>query len=163
MIDDFKRYLEHMPIKSDVSLSVLKGHLLIEELIWSLIRSKVVSSSELEKTRFSFEQLTYLARALSGDSGDSWVWDSVKKLNRIRNLLAHRLEPKNLNVKLSELYISIQKGLSEEKEISSIALVGELHWYLGALYLSLSARLHVKPKTLLGMSPEELAKIVLNE
>ncbi|HLO63860.1 MAG TPA: hypothetical protein VK165_12955 [Azonexus sp.] len=159
VLSDFTRFLAHMPIKGDAALSILKGHLLIEELIWQLICQKVEHPDAL-KVRFSFEQQVCLARALVRERANGWEWEAASALNKIRNQLAHRLQPHDLEAKLNSFCSLVEANCSPiTPDMDS--LVGRLHWFIGQLYISLSARLHIKPKTLLEMHGEEL-KAALN-
>lgn len=160
VLSDFTRFLAHMPINGDTALSILKGHLLIEELIWQLICQKVDSPEALKGTRFNFEQQICLARALIRGKANSWEWEAASALNKIRNQLAHRLQPADLEAKLDS-FCSLVAANCFPVTPDMDSLVGRIHWYIGQLYISLSARLHIKPKTLLTMTGEEL-ELALN-
>ena len=41
LLKDRERFLKHMPFKGDSDLVILKGHLLIEELLSELIEEKI--------------------------------------------------------------------------------------------------------------------------
>jgi hypothetical protein len=154
MWDDYLRFLSHMPLKSDPALSVLKGHLLLEELLWQLIASKVRFPSELESVRFSFEHALALAKAVAGDTSSPWVWQALKLLNTVRNKLSHRLEPKDIDSNLRDFYLLVKQNMKADGG-EVVNIVGPLHWHIGLLYIALSSALRIKPKTLLTMSQEE--------
>ncbi len=95
------RLLTFLP-SNDVTLMALKGHLLIEEQLVSILKSRVSYSKALEEARLSFFQRLCLAKALGYRKENDWVWHSIKKLNSVRNDLAHKVEPAKLNIKLRE-------------------------------------------------------------
>jgi len=91
-----QQHQDHFPRGAELSLQALKGHLLIEELLRNLVESKLPRPAVLSASSapsFSCSQMICLAEALvpDGQSGD-WIWDAIKKLNSLRNKLAHRLD-----------------------------------------------------------------------
>ena len=91
------RYMEHMPDADDLTLVILKGHLLVEELLDRILSTIVCSPDVLVDARFTFFQKASLAKALYwGDATDAH-WDLLIKLNHLRNDLAHSLEPQKLD------------------------------------------------------------------
>ena len=92
--------MKHMPDGDDVTLIVLKGHLLIEESLREVVGTVVAHAELLEEARLSFSQLMHLAKAMSWRNHDSDIWDILKIINSLRNDLAHRLEPEKLEVKV---------------------------------------------------------------
>lgn len=90
--EDFFRFWKHLPLQSaDETLIVLKGHLLVEELLHSFCESAVPNPQFLHKS--SFPQTVALARALdAGVKVPDWAWGAVGMLNELRNMLAHKLE-----------------------------------------------------------------------
>jgi hypothetical protein len=89
---NLRRYLEHMPEGDDVTLIVLKGHLLVEELLDRTICTVVAHGDLLDEARLSFVQKTLLARAMCWTKRDSDMWDLVTSLNTLRNDLVHQLD-----------------------------------------------------------------------
>jgi hypothetical protein len=43
----FERFNDHLPKESDIVLTILKGHLLIEEQLWLLINHRLTSPKAL--------------------------------------------------------------------------------------------------------------------
>ncbi len=84
------RYDEHMPETDDLTLVVLKGHLLIEELLVDLVHLALPHAEYLEPARLSFHQLACVARASLPQASDP-AWELVLSLNSLRNDLAHNL------------------------------------------------------------------------
>lgn len=90
------RHKDHFPSGAELSIQVLKGHLLVEELIRELVDSKLPHSSALKGqngSRFDCHQMICLAEALTQDHGNrAWIWSGAKRLNKVRNKLAHKLD-----------------------------------------------------------------------
>ncbi len=91
------RYMEHMPDIDDLTLIILKGHLLVEELLERILNTIACSPEALVNARLSFSQKAFLARALSWDEDTDAFWDLLSALNPLRNDLAHSLEPQKLD------------------------------------------------------------------
>jgi hypothetical protein len=96
----------------DGTLIVLKGHLVLEELMRMKVDAVVKNPEFLARANLSFFQLLYIARALFPDDartqlsrGDRAVnlWEIIEAWNQLRNQLAHRLEPTNTLIRSSRL------------------------------------------------------------
>jgi hypothetical protein len=78
----------------DLTLIVLKGHLLIEEQLEYFMDQAARAPEQLRDARLTYAQKLQLVRALSGMNGEEL--DFAKAINGIRNGLAHRAEVKDL-------------------------------------------------------------------
>lgn len=88
----------------DPTYSVLKAHLLLEQLLRKFVESNVPYPDQLDKARLSFAQTLALARSMSRRVGrDAWQWDVLSMLNGLRNELAHRLEPAQVKKKMDAI------------------------------------------------------------
>jgi hypothetical protein len=90
------RHQSHFPSGAELSLQVLKGHLLVEELVRELVDARLTNPGALQGEHgatYSCQQMICLAEALSPNGASlPWVWKATKKLNAMRNRLAHRLD-----------------------------------------------------------------------
>jgi len=114
------RFSAHVPKNSsDISLPILKGHLLAEEIMTDFIISQIDHSEHLNLTKsyWSFVNKVELASSLSNDcSHDKWIWSSLKRLNSLRNKLSHGLEPEGLNKKIQSFYESVEPNVLDQKQ-----------------------------------------------
>jgi hypothetical protein len=93
-----------MPDTDDVSLIVLKGHLLIEEMLID-IRDKLLPHAEyLDSVNISFNQLLHVIRSAIESKHDHKSWDLIIEFNKLRNKLIHNLEPPKLKILLTQLF-----------------------------------------------------------
>jgi hypothetical protein len=144
-LDDLTRFIEHFPLRTqDVSLIVLKGHLLTEELLREFLYDKVRHPSSIRDARLHYIQCIHLARALSDDP-DAWVWDALNCLNGIRNKLSHALEPEGLNDTVNSFVQFVRRYNSYEVPEELRELFTPLGFALFSVHTSLSAQLRVKP------------------
>lgn len=101
-----ENYLKFItPTPGDPTYSLLKAHLLFEELLRAYLARALQHPEALEGTRLTFVQLLAVARACSKVPPDHWCWAAVAKLNKLRNLLSHQTAPKALFGKIGE-YVS---------------------------------------------------------
>ncbi|MGT2442206.1 hypothetical protein ACU4I5_05775 [Ensifer adhaerens] len=90
-VEDFGRFMHLMPHGRDLTLVILKGHLLIEEQVRHLVRAQLKKPEALDDAQLDCHQAICLAEALCPQSDD--LWKSVRKLNKIRNDIAHKVIP----------------------------------------------------------------------
>ena len=113
-IEAFRRLLQHLPGTNDNKHMLLKGHLLIEEQLKIVCservrRPKALNFSDPKWTAF---QVISLAEALCGDDADEKLWNGLRKLNKLRNEVAHNLEPKGLSDKIADFIQSWPSGIA---------------------------------------------------
>jgi hypothetical protein len=99
------------PKLADPTYSVLKAHLLIEELLRTFINKTLPHPKVLDGARLTFAQLLAVSRACcTRVSPDHWMWKAIADLNKLRNMLSHETEPKEVAEKISEYanFVAIQ-------------------------------------------------------
>jgi hypothetical protein len=105
--DDRKKFLAHFPLGSDLTLQALKGHLLVEELLREILEMQLPTPLALKGNKgasFDCHQVICLVEAITPQSQNvPWIWIAAKKLNNIRNDLAHQLSPAGLQHKITDL------------------------------------------------------------
>lgn len=91
------------PQVGDPTYSLLKAHLLFEELLNSYLTRNIAHPSALDGARLTFAQTLAVARASSRHiEPEHWVWKAISDLNRIRNSLSHEAQPKDLPKKMTD-------------------------------------------------------------
>ncbi len=108
--DSFRKFFQKLPHGKDITLVILKGHLLLEEQIRAIVDERLTTPSALKDSRLDCHQVICLAEALCPKSVDESTWKAAKKLNRIRNDVAHNLDPNGLNDRIldfADFYPSI--------------------------------------------------------
>jgi hypothetical protein len=106
----------------DVDLLVLKGHLLVEQFLTSLIESYCWRPRFLEDAKLSFFNKVKLARCfVKHPMRDDSVWDNVECLNRLRNELGHKWKPKRRE-KLIRDFLTYRARKEEKVDPSRIDL-----------------------------------------
>lgn len=117
-IDSFRRFMTHMPDNSDLDLIILKGHLLIEEQLRAIVKERIRGHDalELNNNNWSFYHVSHLAEALCHQEEEAVLWKCIAKLNRIRNDMAHNLEPKGLADRVDDLNDAWPSGFKEAED-----------------------------------------------
>ena len=122
------KFVQHMPPKEEKELCILKGHLLIEESLNSLIENQVVNPTYILRARFEFYQKLNLAQSmLQLNSDDEWVWKAIEKLNQVRNKMAHNLAYPGLDDKITDFANFVEKSLAAPSQEDQINEFGILH------------------------------------
>ena len=99
------------PVPGDPTYSLLKAHLLFEELLRAYIRRMLPHASALEGARLSFSQILAIAKASSTHATpDHWIWRAINDLNKLRNMLSHETSPKDLALKFEHYKSLVTEG-----------------------------------------------------
>jgi hypothetical protein len=99
-------FIKHFSkVPDELSLIVLKGHLLVEQSLTAIISHYAQPSADIAKVNLRFVQKMALAKALvpSFFCIPQDFWNFVDLLNHLRNDLAHQLESKKLDGHLESL------------------------------------------------------------
>ena len=119
-LQDRNKFSEHYPFEGDLTLQVLKGHLLVEEILREIFEMMLPHPKALSGSKgasFDCHQIICLVESITPNSqAMPWVWVSAKKLNNIRNDLAHQLNPKGLSDKVNDLIKYVMKNTPQLKE-----------------------------------------------
>jgi hypothetical protein len=107
-------FFSDMANVKDEHLHILRGHLLIEKKLRDLINLKVKKSGALSEARLTFNQILYITEAFHWEKNSDWLWESIKKLNNIRNSFSHQLTPKKYNEYINE-FLSICEDNNPDK------------------------------------------------
>jgi hypothetical protein len=136
-----QRFEKHFtPHMDDITL-VLKCHLLMEEMLRDFCAEVVQQPQYLQGSRFTFSQILDLSRALYpsdiklGSMAELWVLG--EKLNRIRNMMAHALDPDSSKVESHKASIIEAVRERGQGDTGSLGFVGCLVYILGAFSLIL--------------------------
>lgn len=120
-------FLSHMPDdSSEITLVILKGHLLIEHKIWEFVSERLLSPKALIAAQLTSHQVICLAESLCLPNDDpTRLWQFAKRLNKLRNDLAHNLEATGISDK-------IKSFVADYKKLQSVS--GDIFGCLGHFY-----------------------------
>lgn len=132
-----QRFVRHLPRTEDKTLVILKGHLLIETLLRENIDRKLVKPKALKEGKLGFFQCVCIAEAIYAKETPSWLWVALRKLNNIRNLLAHNLEPVGVEDKITDFMTYVEEHRDKRPSLRSVAKDYPLKLALGDVHLEL--------------------------
>jgi hypothetical protein len=108
---EYEHFRRLLPPLVNLELVVLKGHLLIEEQLQEFLRATSRHPKSLDDARLNFMQTAHLVRALGGLLyNDHSLWSLVVDLNKLRNRLAHRLEPGDIAAAVDSILRNYWQG-----------------------------------------------------
>lgn len=87
-----EKFREHLQYVDDTVLIVLKGHLLVEEALDSILATFAFHPDLLQAASLRFAQKVNIARSMSLDEQQNEMWNLALSLNTLRNELAHSLQ-----------------------------------------------------------------------
>ena len=154
-LQDLRRFVETLSLPHEVDTVVLKGHILIEELLRKLVEKKlgVTFKNKDVEVPFSFHHWRILAKTAYANSESlKSVWPAAKNLNAVRNQLAHKAAPQ-VTQKIDEFIKYTQDQLDDEFSrdfVSSLQGVDRLRVAVGWVRSQLSMELHST-----GLDPDE--------
>lgn len=90
--ESFEEFKEHVPVGLEEELQILKGHLIVEQHLLKYLEKHLPNAKALENEDLKFGRKLSLAKALSADKGDDWLWAALHTLNQVRNEMAHKLD-----------------------------------------------------------------------
>jgi hypothetical protein len=116
----------------DLTMLILKGHLLVEEALYQVIRSHLKHPEHFEKAGMSLYQMVLLARSLLDKDTDpkrakleTMLWDAMLALNKIRNQFAHYLEPEDISGFLKRLQVknwNVKDPYNDKSVLNQVAI-----------------------------------------
>jgi len=131
------RYLEELRYVDDVAQIVLKGHLVMEELMSEAIGRFVLHESLIEEAKLQFHQKLALCRSMSVSDQNNKMWNLIGKLNSFRNHLAHSL---NDDVRKQKLQ-SVRSVYEQEFGKKELAAIDEMNEDAALCMLAISGAL----------------------
>lgn len=91
-----RRFITKLPHNADPALVILKAHLLIEEQLRLLVDERMAKPEALQTAELQCNHVICIAEALTGDTLAPPMWTALRKLNKLRNDLAHQVEPRGM-------------------------------------------------------------------
>ncbi len=105
-----RRFIELLPHGKELDLVILKAHLLIEEQLNFLLAERLKNPSVLDEIELGSFHRICLAQSFFPPDYQPWLWEGLKKLNRLRNHIAHNLEPKGVQDRIDDLISGYPPG-----------------------------------------------------
>jgi hypothetical protein len=125
--NDFEsRFLHHfLGASTDFSLVVLKGHLLLEEIVNRWLAALVHKPEAIKGANFRFSQKLCLIRALMPAGVGEIELDAAEKLNTMRNRLAHHLDYREIEARVKD-FLSLYEPDPDDPKREAVPLITRL-------------------------------------
>lgn len=112
----WQRFQKHMPRTKDITMIILKGHLLVEQEMNDILDDNLTESKALLDARMTFSHRLAVIKSIYGSFNRSkFPYTQIKKLNALRNQLVHNIEPKDLEKNIVAFVQEIEDRESKVK------------------------------------------------
>jgi hypothetical protein len=117
------RFMSEIAYVDDLSQIILKGHLVIEEIMTEAITRFVFHSEIAKEAKLQFHQKLTICRAISVREENNPMWELVAKINSLRNHLSHSLNDHERTKRINSLRSCYEqnfgtKALNEIEEMN---------------------------------------------
>lgn len=142
-----RRFIDEVRYIDDAAQIVLKGHLVVEDILNRALESFVLHGEHVEEARLQFHQKLELCRAISLSDNNNNMWNVIKKINVLRNALSHSLDQERRSKAVQSLQSIYDQefppesrkieGISEEAALCMVAIggvLGYLHSFLSEVH-----------------------------
>jgi hypothetical protein len=128
--DLYERIKQHLPKSKELTLTIIKGHLLVEERLRALVGCLISDTAKLAEARLSYHQVLCIGEGMH--SAGSAAFRFARRLNEVRNQLAHRLD----HCKIDSLVDSLQTAHNGEPSRVPTSGAERLRWLRNCIILS---------------------------
>lgn len=117
-------FIKRLPMSDDMIVIVLKGHLIIEEILDEILKSHCHNYQSMRDANLTFYQKAHVANSLMSAFNDI-AFQSIILLNKLRNDLAHNFDSQKKD-KIIELFINESKSIFGELYGENNTILGQL-------------------------------------
>jgi hypothetical protein len=107
------RFTDQLQTVDDVAQVILKGHLVMEEIMTDSIKSFVHHGELIENCRLQFHQKLQLCKAMSVSDQNNEMWSLISSINSLRNHLSHSLDLADRHKRISALEATYYQQFAE--------------------------------------------------
>lgn len=115
-----ERFTEEMSRIDEVAHVLLKGHLILEEQLVSIIEQYAFQRDHVQEARLSFTQKLAVARSFCLRKNTHGEWELIGALNALRNDIAHNLNSTKRASKLARVKELYFKEAAEYPKIEEV-------------------------------------------
>ena len=128
----------------------------MEELLRRIVDERVKKPSALRTVRFECSHIISMAEAFCAKEVDQWTWDAIRKLNTLRNDIAHKLEPRGMKDRVDHLVSVVRKNsVFAEGGFGTGDRAVQFEYCLWVLFANLTALLKRPSARLLKLIPRK--------
>ena len=151
-VEAFKRFITRLPHGKDIDLVILKAHLLIEEGVNAISRVRLGSPEILlAEERFESIYRIRLAQSFFEPEFLPWLWHALTQLNKLRNRVAHSIDPKGRDNVMEDIIRSIPGAGGNDTQ----SLQERFEFALWFLHEAVSSLVELQSAAVLALVPRE--------
>ena len=150
----FRRFYTLLPRTEDSILVILKLHLLVEEQVRAFVDERMNNELALKNARLNCNQAICLAEALCSDDIHPNFWEAARKLNRLRNEVAHKIEPEGVLKEMSAICLLLgqtPQAIAMMQPDGKATPLESFTFAIALLYNKLSVHVKRKPGDILRL------------
>jgi hypothetical protein len=154
--ESFRRFYLLLPRDGDTTLLILKLHLLVEEQVRAYVDQRLASPKALDAAKLECHQAICLAEALCNDDIHENVWEAARKLNGLRNHIAHSLEPKGVSDRMDHISSLIGLPLAtlkDQEKTQEQNAADNLSFAVSMLYNEIALYVRRRPAQVVSLVP----------
>lgn len=144
-IDSLRRFYSLLPRSDDASLVILKLHLLVEEQIRAFVDERLLSPDALKAARLDCHQVICLAESLAQEGIHPTYWEVARKLNELRNKIAHNIEPSGIIERMRNINMMLENNPKDAK--STPEILHAFEFSISTIYHGIAGYVQRKPVT----------------
>ena len=99
----YAKFVDELRYVDDVVQIILKGHLVMEDVMTDAICTFVHHGSQIEDARLQFHQKLKICRSMSLSDQENRMWDMIAAINTLRNQLSHSLDSEQRQARFTSL------------------------------------------------------------
>lgn len=118
-----KQYAHFFVDLHELELIILRGHLIIEEILIKIISDFVFHEEFIKKIKLTFEGRINVARSISLDNSKNSMWNLMLSINEARNHIAHNIDSSKSEIKIDKIKSLYFNEVQELKQFPY------MHWH----------------------------------
>lgn len=154
----FRRFYTLLPRTEDPVLVILKLHLLVEEQVRGFVDERMHNELALKNARLNCNQVICLAEALCQEDICPKIWGAARMLNRLRNEVAHKIEPDGVIKQMSAICSILGQTLpvvTTSKPDAILMSLEKFSFAIAMLHTNLSVHVKRSPREVMSLVPRE--------
>ena len=112
----YAKFVDELQVVDDLAQIVLKGHLVLEEIMSEAIETFVHHGEKIQDARLQFSQKVKICRSMSLNEQDNPMWDLLQAINTLRNQMSHSLDRGKRERKVDSLVNHFDREFPELKD-----------------------------------------------
>lgn len=152
-IEAFRRFYGLLPQSDDASLVILKLHLLVEEQVRAFVDERLRNPDMLKVARLDCHQVICLAESLSEEGIVHDYWEIARKLNELRNKIAHNLESSGVVERMRNINSMLNRD--PKGPVSPAEVLKTFEFTISSIYLCIAGFVQRKPSGVLHLVQRE--------